>query len=104
MRFSSLGDLLGARDVHLGYSEWLSVHQDRVQRFADATDDWQWIHVDPARAAADPFGATAAHGFLSLPLAPRFLPELLQVDGVGMVVNYGLARVRFPSPLLAGSR
>jgi acyl dehydratase len=82
----------------------MTVDQARILTFADATDDWQWIHVDADRASAGPYGTTIAHGFLTLSLAPRFVPELLVVDGVSMVVNYGLERVRFPSPVPVGAR
>ncbi len=89
---------------HLGTSRWIDVTQDQVDRFADATGDHQWIHVDPERAAEGPFGGTIAHGFLTLSLIPRVLPEILDVRGFRMVVNYGLDRVRFPAPLPVGSR
>ena len=87
----------------LGPSEWREVDQARIDLFAEATDDHQWIHVDPARAAAGPFGATVAHGFLTLSLLAPFAYELLPLEG-GMVVNYGLERVRFPSPVPSGRR
>jgi len=84
--------------------EWFAVTQDRIDVFADATDDHQWIHTDPARAASGPFGATVAHGFLTLSLLPALTDGLLAVGGTGMLVNYGLDRVRFVSPVRAGSR
>jgi acyl dehydratase len=93
---------LAGRD--LGHTEWAEVTQDRVNQFADATDDHQWIHVDPERAAAGPFGAPVAHGFLSLSLIARFWSELFQVDGVSTKVNYGLDKVRFPAPVRVGAR
>ena len=97
-------DVAGLAGTDLGYSEWLEVTQDRVDTFADATDDHQWIHVDPVRAADGPFGAPIAHGFLSLSLAVKFWSELLEVDGVTTKVNYGLDKVRFISPVKVGSR
>jgi acyl dehydratase len=84
--------------------EWLTIDQDRIDLFADATDDHQWIHVDPERAAAGPFGATVAHGFLTLSLIPPLTTGLLVVGETGMVVNYGLDRVRFIQPVHPGSR
>lgn len=89
---------------HVGHSAWMEVTQDRVDRFADATGDHQWIHVDPDRAAAGPFGGTIAHGFLTLSLIPRVLPQVLDVRGFSLGVNYGLDRVRFPAPVPVGSR
>jgi acyl dehydratase len=88
----------------LGESEWLQVDQDRINQFADATGDHQWIHVDAGRAKQGPFGATIAHGFLTLSLIPSLTAGLLKIDGVRMGINYGLNRVRFPSPVRVGSR
>jgi acyl dehydratase len=85
-------------------SPWLSVEQDRIDLFARATDDHQWIHVDPERARQGPFGGTIAHGFLTLSLLPRMMSEAMKVGGVRMSVNYGLNRVRFTSPVPSGSR
>ena len=86
-------------------SDWLSVDQARIQRFADATGDQQWIHTDPERAQLEsPYKTTIAHGYLTLSLLPHLLESCLRVDGVGMAVNYGLDRVRFPAPLPAGQR
>ena len=86
-------------------SGWLSVDQARIQRFADATGDQQWIHTDPARTQLEsPYKTTIAHGYLTLSLLPHLLESCLRVDGVGMAVNYGLDRVRFPAPLPAGQR
>lgn len=93
--------LVGA---HVGYSQWLEVTQDQVNRFAEATGDHQWIHVDIDRAAEGPFGQTIAHGFLTLSLIPRVLPQVLDVRGFAMGVNYGLDRVRFPAPVPVGAR
>ena len=86
-------------------SDWLSVDQDRIDRFADATGDHQWIHVDPVRAKAEsPFGATIAHGYLTLSLLPHLMLETLEVQGGRMSINYGLNRVRFSAPVRAGDR
>jgi acyl dehydratase len=90
--------------THLGHSAWLEVDQARIDAFAGATDDHQWIHVDPERAADGPFGATIAHGYLTLSLVNRFLPEVVLVRGFAMGVNYGADRVRFPAPVPVGSR
>ena len=96
--------LLDAVGSEHGPSDWLAIEQDRVDAFADATDDEQWIHVDPDRAAAGPFGGPIAHGYLTLSLLPALTGELFTVDGVAMAVNYGLDRVRFLQPVRVGSR
>jgi acyl dehydratase len=88
----------------LGASDWLEITQERVDTFADATDDHQWIHVDPERAAQGPFGGTIAHGYLTLSLIIPLFNELLRIDGVSMGVNYGLDKVRFPAPVPVGSK
>jgi acyl dehydratase len=96
-----IGDLLGRELV----SDWFAIEQERIDEFARATDDPQWIHTDPVRAAAGPFGATIAHGFLTLSLVvPLFEQALPTLDGYRLSVNYGLNRVRFPAPVPAGSR
>lgn len=97
-------DALSLAGTDLGTTEWLEITQDRIDTFADAVDDHQWIHVDPERAASGPFGAPIAHGFLSLSLATRFWSELFELDGVATKVNYGLDKVRFVSPVTVGSR
>ena len=102
-RFDSAAELLAAVGKPLGSSEWLIVTQQRVDTFADATDDHQWIHVDPVRAKDGPFGACIAHGYLSLALVARFQPELIDVR-MKMGVNYGCDRVRFPAPVRVGAR
>jgi len=102
--FATPEALLGAVGRKLGASEWLAIDQARVNQFADATGDHQWIHVDPERAKSGPFGATIAHGYLTLSLVNSFLPQLLEVRGTSMGVNYGCDRVRFPSPVRVGSR
>jgi acyl dehydratase len=88
----------------VGASDWHEVTQERVDAFADATGDHQWIHVDPERTRETPFGGTIAHGYYTLSLASRFIEELLRVEGVAMMVNYGLNKVRFPAPLPVGDR
>jgi acyl dehydratase len=90
----------------IGVSEWLTVTQERIAQFAEATEDRQWIHIDRERAEREsPYGTTIAHGFLTLSLISRFMKEVIQVrSGIGMAVNYGLNRVRFPAPVRAGSR
>jgi acyl dehydratase len=88
----------------LGESDWLEVDQDRINQFADATGDHQWIHVDTERAKQGPFGTTIAHGFLTLSLIPALTGGLLKIDGVRMGINYGLNKVRFPSPVKVGSK
>ena len=89
---------------HLGYSDWIEVTQEQVNLFADATGDHQWIHVDVERAKAEsPFGGPIAHGYLTLALTNLFLPQLVEVRGVSMGVNYGTGKVRFPSPVPVGS-
>jgi len=97
-------DLASAAGTDLGYSEWFEITQDRINQFADAADDHQWIHVDPERAATGPFGAPIAHGFLTLSLATKFWSELFEPEGVTTRVNYGLDKVRFVSPVTVGSR
>lgn len=84
--------------------DWFAIDQARIQAFADATEDWQWIHLDTERAASGPFGATIAHGYLTLSLLPRLTAGLLKIEGAAMVVNYGLDRVRFLQPVASGSR
>ena len=95
---------LAADQPELGTSRWRTITQQQVNLFADATDDHQWIHVDPERAKAGPFGTTIAHGYLTVALAPVFIAEILQVDGIQMAMNYGLNKVRFPAPVPVGAR
>ena len=102
--FAAPDDLLGAAGQHLGHSDWITVDQARIDTFAEATGDHQWIHVDPEAAAAGPFGATIAHGYLTLALTNLLLPQIVRVEGISMGVNYGVNRVRFPRPVLVGSR
>lgn len=103
-RFDSVAGVLAAVGTDLGSTEWMVLAQDRIHLFADATDDHQWIHVDPARAAQGPFGGCIAHGYLTLGLANKFLPELVAYDRLKMGVNYGCDKVRFPAPVRAGAR
>jgi acyl dehydratase len=102
--YPSLASLQPLVGQALGRSEWIVVDQARIDRFAEATGDHQWIHLDPGRAAAGPFGTTIAHGFLTLSLLPKMFETAFRVDGVRMAVNYGLNRVRFTAPVPAGSR
>ncbi|MER6525034.1 MaoC family dehydratase [Streptomyces sp. NPDC001508] len=102
--FASPDELKAAVGEQLGYTDWVEVDQKRIDLFADATGDHQWIHVDPEQAAAGPFGTTIAHGYLTLSLLPLFGPQLLRVDGATMGVNYGTNKVRFPAPVPVGSR
>ncbi|MCC3267106.1 MaoC family dehydratase [Arthrobacter gengyunqii] len=101
--FSSVQELeaaVGQRET----TDWITIDQGRINRFADATDDHQWIHTDPERAAAGPFGATIAHGFLVLSLLPALASNRVSLDGTVMGINYGLDRVRFPHPVPVNSR
>ena len=100
---NSIEELNALVGTHLGYSDYRTVTQEQVNLFADATDDHQWIHVDPERAAAGPFGHTIAHGYLTLSLIPGLCAGLLTVQGVTMGVNYGSNKVRFTSPVPVGS-
>jgi acyl dehydratase len=97
-------ELIGLAGRDLGTSEWLEITQERIDTFADATGDHQWIHVDPGRAAAGPFGTTIAHGYLTLSLVIPLWTELLRIEGIAMAVNYGLNKVRFPAPVPVGSK
>ncbi|MFC7260470.1 MULTISPECIES: MaoC family dehydratase [Streptomyces] len=101
---NGLDELKKLAGSDLGTSEWIEITQERINTFADATGDHQWIHVDPEKAAEGPFGAPIAHGYLTLSLFIPLFTELLDVEGVSTKVNYGLNKVRFPSPVKAGSR
>src|SRR6478735_10869998 len=101
--FTSAQELRDGVGQELGHSDWLEIEQKRIDQFAEATGDHQWIHVDPERAAAGPFGTTIAHGYLTLSLANLFLPDLLTVETFSMGVNAGLDKVRFPAPVPVGS-
>ena len=102
--FNGIEELQAAVGEHLGYSEWLTIEQDRINAFADATGDHQWIHVDPERAATGPFGTTIAHGFLTLSLMPVFASQVYRIDGLSAALNYGSDKVRFIAPVPVGSR
>ncbi|MCT4357378.1 MaoC family dehydratase [Streptomyces sp. Je 1-79] len=102
--FTSAEELRAAVGEPLGHSDWLEVEQKRIDLFADATGDHQWIHVDPERAASGPFGKTIAHGYLTLSLLPTLVPQIMRVEGMKMGLNYGTNKVRFPSPVPVGSR
>ena len=104
MRTFQLADLAALEGQEIGRSDWVVVAQSNIDLFAQATGDAQWIHVDPARAAAGPFGTTVAHGFLTLSLLSRLFAEAVVFADVRMSLNYGLNRVRFPSPVPVGSR
>lgn len=99
-----LDELTTLAGTELGPGDWWEITQDRVDRFADATDDHQWIHVDAERARGGPFGQTIAHGYLTVSLLVPMWSQLLHIDGIGMGVNYGLNKVRFPAPLPVGSK
>ncbi len=102
--FTSFDELTAAVGEELGTSEWLEVTQERVDAFADATGDHQWIHVDVERAKEGPFGGTIAHGYLTLSLIPQFTPQLFSLETPGARLNYGVNKVRFPSPVPVGAR
>lgn len=103
-RFARLDELQAQVGQEIGLSDWMQVDQSRIDLFALASGDTQWIHTDPARAAAGPFGTTVAHGFLTLSLLPALFDSAFMIADVSMGINYGLNRVRFPAPLPAGSR
>lgn len=102
--FANIQELKDGVGETFGPTEWRTITQERVNLFADATDDHQWIHVDPVRAKDGPFGGTIAHGYLTLSLVIPFFTELLDIQGVSMSINYGLEKVRFPSPVKVGSK
>ncbi|MFL6133296.1 MAG: MaoC family dehydratase [Nocardioidaceae bacterium] len=102
--FTTFEELSGAVGEDLGSTDWLEVTQERVDAFADATGDHQWIHVDVERARSGPFGGTIAHGYLTLSLIPYFTPQLFTLDTPGAKLNYGVNRVRFPNPVRVGSK
>jgi acyl dehydratase len=102
--YATLAELEHEIGAEAAVSDWITLTQERIDRFADATGDHQWIHVDPERAKAGPFGTTIAHGFLTLSLLPEMAASAIQVRDVRMGVNYGLNKVRFPAPVPSGSR
>jgi acyl dehydratase len=101
--FASLEKFVAAKGESLGFSDWHTITQEQVNAFADATGDHQWIHVNVERAASGPFGGTIAHGYLTLSLLPVLQMEIFAIEGLTMGINYGLDRVRFPSPVPVGS-
>jgi acyl dehydratase len=102
---SGIEGVQGLVGQHLGHSDWVEVTQEQVNQFADATGDHQWIHVDPERAKKEsPFGGPIAHGYLTLSLIPSLLPQIVEIEGFRMGVNYGTEKVRFPAPVPVGSR
>jgi acyl dehydratase len=102
--FTTLEEVAAAAGTEIGTSDWLTIDQDRISAFADATLDHQWIHVDTEAAAAGPFGTTIAHGFLTLSLLPHFAAQVFSFETTGARLNYGLEKVRFPSPVPVDSR
>ena len=102
--FDSVAAVLAAVEQDLGATDWIDISQDRINTFAEATGDHQWIHVDPERAKTGPFGVCVAHGYLTLSLANLFLPQLVSYVRLKMGVNYGCDKVRFPAPVKVGSR
>ncbi|MEU1953432.1 MaoC family dehydratase [Nocardia rhamnosiphila] len=102
--FQNLDEFTAAMGAELGTSEWLTITQERIDQFAEATGDRQWIHVEPERAARGPFGATIAHGYLTLALVPTLAESIYRIEGLTMGVNYGVEKLRFPHPVPVGSR
>ncbi|MBN9635009.1 MAG: MaoC family dehydratase [Actinobacteria bacterium] len=101
--FDNLSEFVAAAGSQLGPTEWMEITQDRVNLFAEATDDHQWIHVDPERATTGPFGGAIAHGLLTLSLLPHFMHQLYRVDNVALAINYGYNKVRFITPVKVGA-
>jgi acyl dehydratase len=97
-------EVRAAKGQHLGHSDWMTMDQERINQFAEATGDRQWIHIDVERAKSGPFGAPIAHGYLTLSLSNYFLPQIIEVQGFSMGVNYGVDKVRFPAPVKVGTR
>jgi acyl dehydratase len=102
--FASLDEFVAAKGESLGFSDWHKITQEQVNAFADATGDYQWIHVDVERAASGPFGTTIAHGYLTVSLLPVMMMETYTIEKLAMGINYGLDRVRFPAPVPTGSQ
>lgn len=102
--FHGVDEFREAAGLDLGAGDWFVITQDRIDSFADVTEDWQWIHVDPQRAASSDMGSTVAHGYLTLSLIPRLSSELFTFEGIGRAINYGLDKVRFPSSVRPGDR
>jgi acyl dehydratase len=102
--FEKPEELLNAVGQHLGFSDWIPITQERIDKFAEATGDFQWIHTDPERAKAGPFGKTIAHGYLTQSMVSLFVPQIVEVRGILMAINYGTDRVRFPAAVPVGSK
>lgn len=102
--FEAPKDLLSSVGAELGQTDWFEITQERINQFAEATGDYQWIHIDEEQAKQGPFGATIAHGYLTLSLTNMFLPEIISVENISMGINYGVNKVRFPAPVPSGSR
>lgn len=102
--FKTPNDMAASVGKNLGQSDWLEIDQERINLFAEATGDHQWLHVDPDKAKQGPFGATIAHGYLTLSLVNLFLPQIVDVQGIKMGVNYGCEKIRFPAPVKVNSR
>src|SRR5215467_11085059 len=102
--FDSPADVLSAVGTTLGPTDWITITQEQINKFAEATMDNQWIHVDTERAKSGPFGAPIAHGYLTMSLASHFLAQLVHVSGISMGINYGVDKVRFPAPVPVGSK
>lgn len=102
--YQDISDLTSAVGTTIGVSDWMTVTQERIDQFSEATGDHQWIHTDPVRAATGPFGSTVAHGFLTLSLIPVLAQQIYRVDGVSAAVNYGTDKVRFPQPVPVDAR
>ena len=102
--FKAPKDLLSNVGAQLGQTDWFEITQERINQFAEATGDYQWIHIDEEQAKQGPFGATIAHGYLTLSLTNMFLPEIISVENISMGINYGVNKVRFPAPVPSGSK
>lgn len=102
--FGSLEEFIAAKGEVLGYSDWHEITQDTINAFAEVTGDHQWIHVDTERAASGPYGSTIAHGYLTVSLLPILMTEAFRIENLTMGINYGMDRLRFPSPVLTGSK
>jgi len=102
--FSCAKDVIDSLNTDLGVSDWLLIEQERINNFAEATGDHQWIHVDPVKAQSGPYGATIAHGYLTLSLVNYFLPQIIELKNLSMGINYGVDKVRFPMPVVCGSQ
>lgn len=102
--FGSIEELAACQGELIGSSDWVTITQEAVNLFADATGDHQWIHVDPQRAADGPFGTTIAHGYMTLAMLPQLMAQISRLDGVKLAINYGLNKVRFPAPVPVGSK